>query len=99
VTGLALSPNTAVYYYTYGSVLAALSRPKAGANNCNEALKVLGEVKTAFGADRDIAAIVAEGELICASIGTGAGSTNGAQPQVTVAPRLILETPTPTASP
>jgi tetratricopeptide (TPR) repeat protein len=97
VTGLALSPNTAVYYYTYGSVLAALSRPKAGANHCDEALKVLGEVKTAFGADRDIAAIVAEGELICASIGTGEGSTNETEPQVTLDPNML--TPTPTASP
>ncbi|MGB7874717.1 MAG: tetratricopeptide repeat protein, partial [Anaerolineales bacterium] len=32
VTGLALSPSTVVYYYTYGSVLAALSRPQE--NNC-----------------------------------------------------------------
>ncbi|MCJ7432783.1 MAG: tetratricopeptide repeat protein [Anaerolineales bacterium] len=97
VTGLTLSPSTVVYYYTYGSVLAALSRPKD--NKCDEALKALSEVKTAFGADRDIAAIVADGELICASIGTGANSTNGDQPQVTVEPGLILETPTPTASP
>jgi tetratricopeptide (TPR) repeat protein len=91
VTGMALAPNTVVYYYTYGSVLAALSRPKY--NKCPEALQVLGEVKAAFGADRDIAAIVAEGELICASIGTETGSTNEAQPQVTVEPN------TPTANP
>ncbi|HSQ40314.1 MAG TPA: tetratricopeptide repeat protein, partial [Anaerolineales bacterium] len=38
VTGLALSPNTVVYYYTYGSVLAALSRPKD--NKCGEAMSV-----------------------------------------------------------
>jgi len=97
VTGLALSPNTVAYYYTYGSVLAALSRPRD--NKCDEALKVLGEVKAAFGSDRDIAGIVAEGELICASIGTGTGPASGAQPQVTVDPALILETPTPTANP
>ena len=39
VTGLALSPNTVVYYYTYGSVLAALSRPKD--NKCGEAMRCL----------------------------------------------------------
>jgi tetratricopeptide (TPR) repeat protein len=81
VTGLALSPNTVVYYYTYGSVLAALSRPKA--NYCAEALSVLGEVKAAFGADRDIAGIVAAGEEICRSLGATAGPSNGNMPQVT----------------
>jgi tetratricopeptide (TPR) repeat protein len=69
VTGLPLSPNTVVYYYTYGSVLAALSRPQD--NHCAEALNVLGEVKTSFGADRDIAGIVAAGEQICESLAVG----------------------------
>jgi hypothetical protein len=78
-------------------VLAALSRPQK--NNCPEALQVFGEVKATFGGDRDIAAIVAEGELICASIGTGAGPVNGSQPQVTVEPTVLHETPTPTAAP
>ena len=45
VTGLALSPNTVVYYYVYGSVLAALSRPQQ--NYCPEAMDVLEEVKAA----------------------------------------------------
>ncbi len=67
VTGLPLSPNTVVYYYTYGSVLAALSRPKQ--NYCPEALAVLGEVKAAYGGDRDIMGIVQAGEAICESFG------------------------------
>ncbi len=69
VRGLALSPSTVVYYYTYGSVLAALSRPQQ--NYCPEALAVLGEVKAAYGSDPDIAGIVSSGEIICASLGTG----------------------------
>ena len=39
ISGLALSPNTVVYYYTYGSVLAALSRPQQ--NYCDEAIEGL----------------------------------------------------------
>jgi tetratricopeptide (TPR) repeat protein len=67
VTGLELSPNTVVYYYTYGSVLAALSRPKD--NKCPEALDVLAEVKAAYSGDPDILAIVRAGEEICQSLG------------------------------
>jgi tetratricopeptide (TPR) repeat protein len=67
VTGLALSPNTVIYYYIYGSVLAALSRPQQ--NYCPEAMQILGEVKTSYGSDADIAGIVAAGEAICASLG------------------------------
>jgi hypothetical protein len=66
VEGLALSANTVVYYYTYGSVLAALSRPKQ--NYCSEALTVLSEVRTAYGGDRDIIGIVQAGEQICLSL-------------------------------
>ena len=74
VIGLPLSPNTVVYYYTYGSVLAALSRPKD--NKCPEALDVLSEVKLAYGNDPDIAGIISAGETICASLGTTASSVS-----------------------
>jgi tetratricopeptide (TPR) repeat protein len=96
VTGLALSPNTVVYYYTYGSVLAALSRPKA--NNCPEAMTVLAEVKAAYGGDRDIGGIVAAGEDICRSLG---GTTSGSQPEVTPEPGVPTKTPyvVPTINP
>jgi tetratricopeptide (TPR) repeat protein len=66
VTGLALSPNTVVYYYTYGSVLAALSRPKE--NYCDEAMVVMAEVRAQFSGDRDIMGIVQAGEEICESL-------------------------------
>lgn len=68
IKGLPLTANTVVYYYTYGSVLAALSRPRQ--NYCPEALQVLGEVKVAFPNDPDIAGIVAAGEAICRSLET-----------------------------
>lgn len=86
VTGLALSPNTVVYYYTYGSVLAALSRPKD--NKCGEAMEILNQVAAAFPNDSDIAGIVDSGRAICASVGIPAAS-----------PVAITPTPTPTENP
>jgi tetratricopeptide (TPR) repeat protein len=90
VTGLALSPNTVVYYYTYGSVLAALSRPKD--NKCGEAMLVLNEVAAAFPGDSDIAGIVQAGRTICASLGTSAGSVATSLP-------VTPEAGTPTLNP
>ncbi|MGB7873471.1 MAG: hypothetical protein WBL25_03730, partial [Anaerolineales bacterium] len=91
VTGLALSPSTVVYYYTYGSVLAALSRPQE--NNCPEAMDVLAEVKREFGSDPDIAGIISAGEAICSSLGDTASSV----PASTSVPEVMSdETATPT---
>ncbi len=80
VDGLALSSSTVVYYYTYGSVLAALSRPQD--NKCPEAMEVLTEVKVAFGSDPDIAGIISAGEAICSSLGNTAASVPTVTPDV-----------------
>jgi tetratricopeptide (TPR) repeat protein len=80
VTGLALSPSTVVYYYVYGSVLAALSRPQD--NKCPDAMEILSEVKVSFGSDPDIAGIVSAGEAICNSLGTTGSSAPTALPEV-----------------
>jgi tetratricopeptide (TPR) repeat protein len=77
VGGLAISPNTIVYYYTYGSVLAALSRPRD--NKCGEAIRVLGEVRAELDANPEayadgrqtIVSIVQAGEAICQSLNEG----------------------------
>lgn len=77
VTGLEISPNTIVYYYIYGSVLAALSRPAE--NNCSEAMQTMQEVRTeldknpeAYTDGREtIIGIVEAGEEICASLASG----------------------------
>lgn len=90
VSGLALSPSTVVYYYTYGSVLAALSRPQQ--NYCPEALEVLAEVKAAYGSDPDIAGIVSSGEIICASLGEG-------EMPLATATQAVMSEPTVTPSP
>src|ERR1044071_7658969 len=77
VQGLKISPNTIVYYYTYGSVLAALSRPLD--NKCDQAAKTFNEVRAELDANVDdyadsrdiILRIVQEGEFICQSLAAG----------------------------
>jgi tetratricopeptide (TPR) repeat protein len=110
VTGLALEPNTIVYYYTYGSVLAALSRPRD--NKCEEAMQVMSEVRDelntnpeAYADGRDtIMSIVEAGEEICASLAEGdipsldvtpeATEMEEAMSDVTALPEIAV-TPTP----
>lgn len=89
VKGLPLSDSTLVYYYTYGSVLAALSRPKS--NHCPDAIKVFQELRTAYGTDATVMAIVADGENICRGIGQ---PTRTPMPEGTLAPTM-----TPTSVP
>jgi tetratricopeptide (TPR) repeat protein len=89
VTGLPLSANTIVYYYTYGSVLAALSRPKD--NKCGEALAVMDEVWAFYQsneeireADTSIPGIVESAQLICEGLGVSPTSVpTAALPNVT----------------
>jgi len=77
VRGQVISPNTIVYYYTYGSVLAALSRPRD--NHCEEALQVMSEVRTELDVNPEayadgrqtIISIVQAGESICDSLAEG----------------------------
>ena len=74
ISGQPISQNTVVYYYTYGSVLAALSRPRD--NKCGEAMQVLSDVREELNANPDaytegyqtILSIVQAGEAICDSL-------------------------------
>ena len=63
VTGVPLSDSTTVYYYTYGSVLAAMHRDSNG--YCEEAMQVLKEVDDVYYNDEIIHPIVAESQEIC----------------------------------
>jgi len=66
IQGQPLNSRTLIYYYTYGSVLAGMHRP---ANNyCEEAKRVLAEVRAAYGNDPEISAIISPSEQICASV-------------------------------
>ena len=93
VPGLAISPNTIVYYYTYGSVLSALSRPRD--NKCGEALRVMNDVRVELRNNPDnyidgrdtILSIVQAGEAICASL------ANGDAPASPVPNEAITSTP------
>jgi tetratricopeptide (TPR) repeat protein len=77
VAGLEISPNTIVYYYTYGSVLSALSRPRD--NKCGEAMLVMSDVRDELISNPDdyldssdtIISIVQAGEAICRSLAEG----------------------------
>jgi tetratricopeptide (TPR) repeat protein len=67
IQGMALSPNTVVYYYTYGSVLAGLHRKSQP--YCSEAVKVLHQVRQGFPDDKIILSIIQSSEEICSNYG------------------------------
>jgi tetratricopeptide (TPR) repeat protein len=67
INGLPLSGSTVVYYYTYGSALAALHRESNG--YCTEAMEILGEVRRDFSAEPVVMQIVQSSESICTSLG------------------------------
>lgn len=109
ITGLALEPNTIVYYYTYGSVLAALSRPKD--NKCGEALQVMQEVREELDARPEayadgrgtIISILEAADEICASLNSGGQPSLTGTPETTgtvsVDAAAGTATPMPTATP
>jgi len=77
IAGSPISPNTIVYYYTYGSVIAALSRPKD--NHCGEAMVVFNDVRAELTSNpsayadgyETIISIIQAGEAICADLPQG----------------------------
>jgi tetratricopeptide (TPR) repeat protein len=106
ITGLPISPSTIVYYYTYGSVLSALSRPRA--NQCEEANKIFGEVRAELNVNPDayadgrqtIITIVQAGEDICQSLANDSVPTSSVLGEaVTSTPEAgigdVTATPTP----
>jgi len=66
INGQSLNNRTLIYYYTYGSVLAGMHRPSN--NYCEEATKVLAEVRAAYGNDAEISAIISPSEQICTAV-------------------------------
>src|SRR5450759_1311470 len=63
LTGVPLTDNTVGYFYSYGSILAAMHRP--GDNYCKEAIVVLTKVKNVYASDSTIMSIVKASEDIC----------------------------------
>ncbi len=84
IEGMPLSNSTVVYYYTYGSVLAGLSRVQQ--NYCPEAFKVFREIRAAYGGDKDIMSIVQEGERVCEFLDNPTIPTS---PAITPTPAIV----------
>jgi tetratricopeptide (TPR) repeat protein len=105
ITGLPISPNTIVYYYTYGSVLSALSR--RADNKCGEALQIFEEVRAELLANPDayadgyqtIISIVQAGEEICQSLDEDGAPASGDGEAVTSTPEAGSGDMTPTPTP
>jgi tetratricopeptide (TPR) repeat protein len=99
ITGMPLTGTTVVYYYTFGSVLAAMHQK--GDKLCDEAVQVLGNVRSKFSADESIMFIVKTSEDICASYGITTGSAPLPTEPVSTAPAgsTPLEANTPSAAP
>jgi tetratricopeptide (TPR) repeat protein len=82
VVGLPISSNTLVYYYTYGSVLAALSRPQE--SYCPEAVEIFNEIRSSpFGNDPTVLAIIQDGESICRRLANATPVTSATATPVT----------------
>jgi hypothetical protein len=69
IVGLDLSSVTALYYYTYSSVLAALHHAPSGNIHCPNAIIVMGELRATFPDNDLIMGIVQENETICSLAG------------------------------
>jgi len=100
VKGMALSPGSVAYYYTYVSMLAALSRPKA--NQCPEARDVIKEIRDS-GLDSDpvVSAILQENENICDIVESGVtvSSLTATPAPTSSTPEAATPRETPTATP
>jgi tetratricopeptide (TPR) repeat protein len=106
ITGLPISPSTIVYYYTYGSVLSALSR--RADNRCGDAMQVFTEIRTELNANPDayadgrqtIISIVEAGEAICRSLAEDSVPTSSVTGEaVTSTPEAGLGDMTATPTP
>ncbi len=103
VKGLKIASNTITYYYIYGEVLAALSRPQD--NKCDQAMKTLSEVRTELTNNPDdykdakdtILKIIQDGELICKSLAAGPTPDLSTPSGTEAAP--VLDTAIPTYTP
>ena len=105
ISGLALDPDTVVYYYTYGSVLAALSRPAD--NRCDQATKVFTDIRNELTSNPDaytdgyqiIMGIIEDGEFICSSLAADAVPTVSVTNEAGNLAGELLMTATPAPTP
>lgn len=81
VIGLPLTAASLEYYYTYGSVLAALSTPQN--NQCAEALAVFSELLEFAQDDEIVKDIADEGITICNRLAEATSATGAPSPTAT----------------
>jgi tetratricopeptide (TPR) repeat protein len=98
VQGMALSQGSLVYYYSYVSNLAALSRPKS--NRCPEARQVIAEIRAGgFDSDPIVSQILKENENICDIVESGRTLPTATTPPENLTPYAppgsLVITPTP----
>jgi tetratricopeptide (TPR) repeat protein len=96
IQGMPLTENTVVYYYTYGSVLAAMHLPSD--DYCNQAMPILHQVQAAFSSDSSIMGITQPSIEICSNIPTNITTTPGVVITPTPTETAIPGMPTPTAT-
>lgn len=96
IEGMPLTGSTVVYYYTYGSVLAAMHQK--GDDLCDQGVQVLGQVQDRYFDDVNIMSIVRTSQEICASYGVYREGTSSlptfeatAEPSVTPTPEVTAE--------
>jgi tetratricopeptide (TPR) repeat protein len=95
IEGMPLTGSTVVYYYTYGSVLAAMHQK--GDDLCNQAVQVLGQVQDRYFSDVNIMSIIRTSQEICATYGIYRDGTSSLPTfEPTAEPSA---TPTPEATP
>lgn len=96
IQGMPLTENTVVYYYTYGSVLAAMHLPSD--DYCNQAMPVLHQVQAAFSNDASIMGIIQPSEEICSSVPTDLTTTPGVLVTASLTTTTLPGVPTATAT-
>jgi tetratricopeptide (TPR) repeat protein len=89
---LALTDTTVVYFYTYGSVLAALSKPTN--NFCADAARIFSQLRSKYGQDDFVMSFVLAGESICSNEPTPTQTATGSSKNTPAAPTPQI-TPTP----
>jgi tetratricopeptide (TPR) repeat protein len=78
IKGQALSDNTLLFYYTYGSALAGMSRSYN--DYCSRANAILSQVRAKYSSDAVTMEIISPSEEICRNGGSNSGLSTSSSP-------------------
>lgn len=100
ITGMPLSDTTLVYYYTYASALAGMSRSYN--DFCQRANEIMAEIRAKYSNDPTTISIISSSEDICRESSNAskvtATATNTLSPAQATSRALTPSTPSPTVS-